>query len=93
MSYVLLRTGAFIRAASRFVSKHPERADKIRITLELMEQDVFDPRLKAHRLKGPLEGAYACSGGYDMRIVFKLVEHEGSRAILLLSIGTHDEVY
>ncbi len=31
--------------------------------------------------------------GYDLRIVFDIVEHEGTEAILLLSVGTQDEVY
>jgi mRNA-degrading endonuclease YafQ of YafQ-DinJ toxin-antitoxin module len=31
--------------------------------------------------------------GYDLRIIFKFVEHEKTEAILLESIGTHDEVY
>jgi hypothetical protein len=26
-------------------------------------------------------------------IVFQLVQHDGTEAILLLSVGTHDEVY
>jgi len=38
-------------------------------------------------------GSWSCSGGYDLRIIFKFVEHEESQAILLETIGTHDEVY
>ena len=37
--------------------------------------------------------AGSCSGGYDLRSIFKFVEHEGVQAILLETIGTHDEVY
>lgn len=36
---------------------------------------------------------WACSAGYDLRIVFKYVEDEDGEAISLLTIGTHDEVY
>jgi mRNA-degrading endonuclease YafQ of YafQ-DinJ toxin-antitoxin module len=61
--------------------------------LELLATDCFHPRLKTHKLKGELEGSWACSAGYDLRIVFNFVEHEGSEAILLLSLGTHEEVY
>ncbi|MBW1703354.1 MAG: type II toxin-antitoxin system mRNA interferase toxin, RelE/StbE family [Deltaproteobacteria bacterium] len=37
----------------------------------------------------------ACSAGYDLRIVFDFVKAEKGSAddILLLAIGTHDEVY
>jgi mRNA-degrading endonuclease YafQ of YafQ-DinJ toxin-antitoxin module len=53
----------------------------------------FDPRLKTHKLKGELKGSWGCTAGYDLRIVFKFVEYEGAEAILLLTIGTHEEVY
>jgi mRNA-degrading endonuclease YafQ of YafQ-DinJ toxin-antitoxin module len=44
-------------------------------------------------LRGPLEGHSACSAGYDLRIVFEYTQHEGAEAILLLALGTHDQVY
>jgi mRNA interferase YafQ len=44
-------------------------------------------------LKGELLGSSACSAGYDIRIVFQFVEHEGREAILLETLGSHDEVY
>jgi mRNA-degrading endonuclease YafQ of YafQ-DinJ toxin-antitoxin module len=44
-------------------------------------------------LKGKLEDAWACSAGYDLRVVFKFVIYEGSEAVLLLTVGTHEEVY
>jgi mRNA-degrading endonuclease YafQ of YafQ-DinJ toxin-antitoxin module len=43
--------------------------------------------------KGELQDSWACSAGYDLRIIFQFVEHEKTQAILLESIGTHDEVY
>jgi mRNA-degrading endonuclease YafQ of YafQ-DinJ toxin-antitoxin module len=36
---------------------------------------------------------WASSAAYDLRIVFEFVQHEEAEAILLLSAGTHDEVY
>ena len=38
-------------------------------------------------------GSLACSAGYDCRIVFSIVQHEGKEAILLETVGTHEEVY
>jgi len=49
--------------------------------------------LRTHKLKGKLEGSWACSAGYDLRIIFEFVPYEGSEAIVLESIGTHREVY
>ncbi|MBN1360651.1 MAG: hypothetical protein JW993_08670 [Sedimentisphaerales bacterium] len=92
MSRILIRSPAFVRAARRFVRKHPPAAVAIRETLTLLAEDAFHPRLRTHKLKGSLEGCWASSAGYDLRIVFEFVEHEGQEAILLLSVGMHDEV-
>lgn len=58
-----------------------------------MEADVFSPNLKAHKLSGKLYGLFACSCGYDCRIVFTIEKHSGHEVILLIDIGTHSEVY
>ena len=89
----LVRTNAFIRAAKRFLKRHPDKIDPIGLTLTLMEENVFDPRLRTHKLKGDLSGIWASSGGYDVRIVFRFVHTPDAEMIALLSIGTHDEVY
>jgi mRNA-degrading endonuclease YafQ of YafQ-DinJ toxin-antitoxin module len=89
----LLQTAAFVRAARRQARRRPQALAAIRETLGLLEEDAFDPRLRTHKLKGDLAGSWSCSAGYDLRIVFDLVQHAGVEAILLLSVGTHDEVY
>ena len=60
-----------------------------------MRQDVFSIRLGTHKLSGQLYGLWACSCGYDCRIVFALERDEanGEEMIVLLDIGTHAEVY
>jgi mRNA-degrading endonuclease YafQ of YafQ-DinJ toxin-antitoxin module len=40
-----------------------------------------------------MEGAWACSAGYDLRILFEFVSRKGVEEIVLLTLGTHDEVY
>jgi mRNA-degrading endonuclease YafQ of YafQ-DinJ toxin-antitoxin module len=90
---VLIQSPAFVRAAKRFVRKHPHATDGIRESLRLLAEDAFDPRLRTHKLKGSLENCWAASAGYDSRIVFEFVRQGGEEAILLLSVGTHDEVY
>jgi len=89
----LLRTNAFVRAARRYLKKHPRAASDIAQALEILSADAHDARLKTHKLKGDLAGTWACSAGYDLRILFEFVQHESREAILLLSMGSHDEVY
>ncbi len=93
MIFVLLRSSAFVRSAKKIIKKQPELAANIQETLELLSSDPFEPSLRTHKLKGDLKDSYACSAGYNLRIIFKFVEYEEDRAILLESIGTHDEVY
>jgi len=89
----LLRSTAFIRAAKKLIKKNPQLSEDFQNALKLLSGDAFDPQLKTHKLKGKLEGSWACSVGYDLRIIFRFVQHEQSDAILLESIGTHEEVY
>ena len=93
MKFVLLRSSAFVRNARKIIKKQPQLAQNIQNALELQCSDPFQARLKTHKLKGELKDSYACSAGYDLRIIFKFVEYEQTQAILLESIGTHDEVY
>ena len=51
--------------------------------------------LETHKLKGKLLDSWACSIGYDLRIIFDFVKSETQKEedIFLIGIGTHDEVY
>jgi addiction module RelE/StbE family toxin len=89
----LLKSKAFIRSAKKYIKKSPNMIEDIKETLELLSEDAFHPSLKTHKLKGILEGSWACSVGYDLRIVFEFVLHQDAEAILLEDIGTHDDVY
>ena len=93
MNRISLESKPFQRALQRVLKKEPQLADDLRTTLRLLAEDAFQPPLKTHKLKGKLAGAWACSAGYDLRIIFDLVEVEGKPAILLSTIGTHDEAY
>jgi len=89
----LLPSSAFTRAAKRIVKKQPAAAGAIESALEMLAADAFDARLRTHKLSGELAGSWACSAGYDLRIIFSLVKYRQSEAVLLETIGTHDEVY
>jgi mRNA interferase YafQ len=93
MMRVLLQSAAFVRAARRLMKKHPEVGPTLEATFAALMEDAFQAVLKTHKLKGELAGSWACSAGYDLRLIFEFVQHEGAEAILLQNIGTHDEVY
>jgi mRNA-degrading endonuclease YafQ of YafQ-DinJ toxin-antitoxin module len=51
--------------------------------------------LKTHHLSGQLKGLHACSVSYDCRIVFSRQKHPktGAEVLLLINLGSHEEVY
>lgn len=93
MKRKLLRSSVFVRAAKKLLRRRPDRAAVILTVLEVLSTDAFHPKLKTHKLKGELEGSWACSAGHDLRIIFTFVPYEGNEAILLETIGSHEEVY
>ena len=93
MRRTLLRSPAFARDLRKWLKSHPDAAASIEASLEQLSADAAHPSLRTHKLRGPLAGSWACSAGYDLRVVFEYVQHEGAEAILLLALGTHDQVY
>ncbi len=89
--YAVTRLPSFIRAAARFVRKHPDLTQRLDSVLAQIRKDPFAPSLRLHALSGALDGLQAVSVNYAYRIVLcvEVKEHE----IILHNIGTHDEVY
>lgn len=91
----LVLTAKFKRALRKFVKRNPDLKNRVESTLQRMEIDVFAPSLSTHKLGGNLADANACSCGYDCRIIFTLEKdaETGVESIILINVGTHDDVY
>ncbi len=91
----LVLASSFQRAFKKIVRRQPELQERIQERLGLLAADPFDPLLQTHKLKGKLAGAWAFSVEYDCRILFsfEINSESGEEEILLIDIGTHDEVY
>ena len=66
----------FPRSQLKFIKKQEQ----------IFGEDVFDPRLKPHKLKGKLADFYSFSISYQWRIVFHFEDDE---TIVFDNIGTH----
>ena len=53
----------------------------------LFRANPSDPRLRTHKLKGALEGAWAYSVNYQYRVLFRFLSGD---EVLYYDIGTHD---
>ena len=89
--YSLVWTACFTRAAGKFTAHHPELRAKFSAVLRDLEKDPFQPHLRFHHLTGKLKGIQAVSITHSYRITLTLLISE--KEIILLDIGSHDEVY
>jgi mRNA interferase YafQ len=86
---------SFRRAFKRYTRRNLARQKRVFETLKELADDPFHPALKTHKLSGELKGLWACSVEYDCRIVFAFEPDPdtGEEMIVLIDLGTHDEVY
>ncbi|MDJ0618469.1 MAG: type II toxin-antitoxin system mRNA interferase toxin, RelE/StbE family [Calothrix sp. MO_192.B10] len=91
----LVWDNSFKRAFKRLIKKNPQLQDRVFEVLEQLADNPFTPSLKSHKLTGQLEGLWSCSVTYDCRIIYTFKEDEAleDNLIVLIDIGTHDEVY
>jgi addiction module RelE/StbE family toxin len=80
----------FLRILKKWKKKHPHLISKFENKLTLFCSKPFHPSLKTHRLSGNLKEYFALSITYEYWLVFKFISEE---KVLLVDIGTHDEVY
>lgn len=85
------RSDTFVRTARRLLRRDPKVVPRLAAALERLEADPHDPRLRLHRLHGPLAGLWSVRVTYRIRLI--LTVEEERHEIILLDIGTHDEVY
>lgn len=88
-------SNGFKRSFKKIIKKNPQLQAQIVKALKLLADDPFTPSLKSHKLGGNLAGLWSCSVAYDCRIIFSFSEEEKllEIVILLIDIGSHDEVY
>ncbi len=89
--YVIVTPQQFLRLARKFFKQHPDLKSRFTKVLDELQNDPFQPSLELHGLSGKLTGCYAISLTYSYRITLTLMVTE--REIILLDIGSHDDVY
>lgn len=82
-------TPHFDRALIRFLKSHPDLRDKTVALIDRLALDPFEARNKTHRLSGELKKQWGAHITYHYRLVMDISDD----VIVLLNIGSHDEVY
>jgi proteic killer suppression protein len=81
---------AFKRSYRKRIKKDEERRRRFWRRMDLFLASPFSPQLRTHKLSGKLEGRWAFSVDDDCRVVVVFI---GEDKVLLIDIGSHDEVY
>ena len=84
---------SFKKAYDKFTKHNIALRKAIEDSISELEYDTFSASLRTHKLGGTLYGLYGCSCGYDCRIVFSIEKRHNQEIILLLDVGTHNNVY
>lgn len=89
--YAVVTPLQLLRQARTFFKQHPDLRPRFAKVLGDLHRAPFQPNLELHALSGKLSGCYAISLTYSYRITLTLMVSE--KEIILLDIGSHDEVY
>ena len=89
--YRLIYPENYLKKASKFIKKHPELRNQYQKTLELLEINPYHPSLRLHNLQGRLSGLSSVSINMGYRIVLELIITD--KDIILVDVGSHDQVY
>jgi addiction module RelE/StbE family toxin len=89
--YYLKVSKNFEKKLKKFIKKNSALKPMLKEKLKILQENPFDPRLKTHKLSGPLKDFYSFWLTYEYRIVIKIYPKE--KLIEFYAIGTHDEVY
>ena len=89
--FTIVTTEYFLRRARKFLVKHPDLRERFAHVVDDLKQDPFAPHLAYHPLGGKLKDVRAVSVTYEHRILLRIEIKE--KEIILLDIGSHDEVY
>ena len=91
MSFRIIYTKSYLKRATKFAMRHPDLLIQYEKALKLLELNPFHPSLRLHRLSGSLSDLHSISINISYRITLEFLIEDGK--IILVNVGSHDEVY
>jgi len=89
--YQLVFTETYLKREKEFLKKHKDLIPRYKKVLKLLEINPYHPSLRLHKLKGQFKDKYSVSITMNYRVIIKFVLIENE--IVLIDIGSHDEIY
>ncbi len=89
--YRLVETKGYMKKLKKFLKKHPNIFNRYEKTIFLLENNPFHPSLRLHKLQGEIKEYHSVSIDMQYRIIidFIIIDEQ----IILIDIGSHDDVY
>ena len=91
MNFRIIHTKSYLKCATKFAKRHPDLLGQYEKSLKLLELNPFHPSLRLHRLNGSLSDLHSVSINISYRITLEFLIDDGK--IVLVNVGSHDEVY
>jgi proteic killer suppression protein len=91
LNFQIIYTKSYLKRATKFAKRHPDLLAQYEKALKLLELNPFHPSLRLHRLSGSLSDLHSISINISYRITLEFLIEDGK--ILLVNVGSHDEVY
>ncbi|MEX1048013.1 MAG: type II toxin-antitoxin system mRNA interferase toxin, RelE/StbE family [Akkermansiaceae bacterium] len=82
------RSKSFVRA---YASLNSRQQEQVEMAVARFAEDRSNPALRNHRLKGKMRGHHSFSAAWNLRIIYR--EEDGFVVIILIDVGTHNQVY
>jgi proteic killer suppression protein len=91
MSFRVIYTMSYLKRATKFAKRHPDLLVQYEKALQLLELNPFHPSLRLHRLSGSLSDLHSISINISYRITLEFLIEDSK--IILVNVGSHDEIY
>lgn len=85
----LYLSSRILRSYKRLTKKQPNLITKTKLTLSLLKINPEHPHLKRHKLSGRHKQIWSISVAPNLRITYL----QKGQNIILVNIGSHDQVY
>ena len=85
---IFVQTRPFRKAFSRLGQREQTAVES---AIQQFKVDRLDANLRDHALKGKMKTLRAFSAGWDLRVIYR--EEGGFVTIILVDVGTHNQVY
>ncbi len=94
MEFEIIISPRFERSYKKFTKNNFSIIVKIDNAIKEISLNPYFNNVNSHKLSGNLSHLYSCKCGFDCRIIYEVLQNsEYSNQIILLDIGTQDEVY